>query len=63
MNESELEKVIKENYQKIQSAAMTQGAKGMAGVIYDKCNQNNKTSDEIIAEIKEFCEIGLGIRK
>lgn len=66
MNESELRRVLKaakENYRKIQSESVASGAKGIAGTIYDKCNQNNKTSDEIVSEIKEFCEIGLGIRK
>lgn len=58
--EEQLQKQLKAQFQK----GLSDGSKAIAGVIYDKVKLYNGTNaEEVIADIKRFCEVGLAIKE
>ena len=49
---------IKDEMLKVRNAAMASGMKASLTIVLDICNKN-KTDEEKIIEIKDFCERGL----
>lgn len=55
-------KTAEEQIKRARNEGMVAGAKGIAGAVLEKCN-SGKPANKIVKEIKEFCEIGLGLKK
>lgn len=60
-NEEMFEKTIRKELERQRIIGMRIGAKSVSKVIYDKLIDNSKTDAEKIAEIIEFCKVGLKI--
>lgn len=58
--EKTFDAAIHAEMKKVRDNAMVSGMKSVASVVLAKCNQEDKTSDEIVNEIREFCNKGLG---
>ena len=56
--EEKLTKHIKTEMGKVRNAAMASGMKASLSIVLDICNKD-KTDEEKIIEIKDFCERGL----
>ena len=56
--EEKLTKQIKTEMTRVRNDAIVTGMKSALSVVLDMCN-NNKTTEETLKEIKEFCEKGL----
>lgn len=56
--EEKLTKEIKAEMTKVRNDAIVTGMKAAISVVLDMCNKN-KTTEEKLKEIKEFCEKGL----
>ena len=63
-DELKLETTIKENMEKIRFEGLAAGAKGIAGAIMEICNDKNIKNNTVrINKIRDFCAIGLGLKK
>ena len=59
-----LEATIKENMKKVRFEGLSAGAKGIAGAIFEICNDKSIKNDTVrINKIRDFCAIGLGLKK
>jgi hypothetical protein len=58
-----LEKAIKEQLDKARFIGLAIGAKSISKVVMDKATDESKTAEEKIADIIEFCKVGLGINE
>lgn len=62
--DKQAEKVLRERFNKSLKDTFTrgllQGSKAIAKVVFDKANDESKTLEERIAEIKRFCSVSLG---
>jgi len=57
-----LEKTVREELQRQYIRGLSQGCKAMCGVILEKANKyNSNNSNEVIADIKKFCEVSLAL--
>ena len=63
-DELKLEATIKENMEKVRFEGLVAGAKGIAGAVMEICNDKNIKNDTVrINKIRDFCSIGLGLKK
>lgn len=61
--EKELEKAFNDGFKAVRQAGLLQGAIAISKVVLDKANNKNKTSEERLKDIIEFCEISLRNKK
>lgn len=59
--EKQLEKVIREQMQKVKDSGLLAGIKTICGVILEKANNKKKTEHERLQDIIDFCEWSLGV--
>lgn len=63
-DELKLEATIKENMEKVRFEGLAAGTKGIAGAVLEICNDKSIKNDTVrINKIRDFCSIGLGLRK
>lgn len=55
--QSEMEKTLT----RVKTISMKQGMRAVLGVILDKTKQENKNAQEILDDIKFYCEKALGV--
>lgn len=55
-------KIFDERLSEVRLAGLTAGAKGISGAILEMCN-SGKPAAEIVNEIRQMCETGLGLNK
>lgn len=61
--EKELKKAFNDGFKSVQQAGLLQGAIAISKVVLDKANNKNKTPEERLKDIIEFCEISLKNKK
>jgi len=63
-DELKIEAAIKENMEKVRFDSLAAGAKGIAGAVLEICNDKSIKNDTVrINKIRDFCAIGLGLKK
>ena len=60
-SQTELDAAIKANLLKVRQAGIAAGTKAISHVIYEIANDNDRTLEKRIEDIKKFCKVGLGI--
>lgn len=61
--EKELDKVIKEQMQKVRNSSLLAGIKTACGVVLEKARNDKKTEHERLQDIISFCEWSLANKK
>lgn len=61
--EKEFEKALLEKLKDRFSKGMIAGSTAMCSVILEKVNDKQRSDEEIIKDVKQFCETGLGKNK
>lgn len=57
---NQLIEAYRENMRKVQSSSITAGAKAVLNVVLQKARATDKSSEDKINEIINYCAIGLG---
>lgn len=61
--EKQLKEMFEARFKDMFTKGMLRGSTAMCKVILDKANDASKTVEERIADIINFCETGLGMKK
>lgn len=60
--EDKLREVFNKGYKNTFRNGLLKGSKAMCRVIFDKANNESKTPEDRIEDIKNFCKVSLGER-
>lgn len=61
--EKKLIEAFNEKFEAIRRTGLLQGSMAIAKVVLDKANDTQKTPEERLADIIQFCEVSLGNKK
>jgi hypothetical protein len=60
-NQAKLEKQVREKFEQVRNSGLIAGSKAICGVVLEKAKDEEKSVEERIHDIIDFCERSLGV--